>query len=93
MLDPLLGGGPEAVIVSTIMIVIFGEVIPQAVSGATCTDLCDGADLLQICVRYGLEIGGACSGFVWAMMIVFAPIAWPIAKLLDYVLGADEGHT
>ncbi|WOO83829.1 Protein MAM3 [Vanrija pseudolonga] len=76
MLDPLLGGGPEAVIVSTIMIVIFGEVIPQA-----------------ICVRYGLEIGGACSGFVWAMMIVFAPIAWPIAKLLDYVLGTDEGHT
>jgi metal transporter CNNM len=26
-------------------------------------------------------------------MIIFAPIAWPIAKLLDYVLGADEGHT
>ncbi|KAL1406303.1 hypothetical protein Q8F55_007999 [Vanrija albida] len=76
MLDPLLGGGPEAVIVSTIMIVIFGEVIPQA-----------------ICVRYGLEIGGACSGFVWAMMVLFAPIAWPIAKLLDYLLGTDEGHT
>ncbi|TXT08616.1 hypothetical protein VHUM_02744 [Vanrija humicola] len=76
MLDPLLGGGPEAVVVSTIMIFIFGEVIPQG-----------------ICVRYGLEIGGACSGFVWAMMIVFAPIAWPIAKLMDYLLGTDDGHT
>lgn len=32
MLDPVLGGGPAAVVVSTIMIVIFGEVIPQAVS-------------------------------------------------------------
>lgn len=27
------------------------------------------------------------------MMILFAPIAWPIAKLLDYVLGAESGNT
>jgi hypothetical protein len=31
-LDDVLGGGVRAVIVSTTMIVIFGEVIPQAVS-------------------------------------------------------------
>ena len=31
-LDDVLGGGLRAVIVSTTMIVIFGEVIPQAVS-------------------------------------------------------------
>jgi CBS domain containing-hemolysin-like protein len=30
-LDDVLGGGVRAVIVSTTMIVIFGEVIPQAV--------------------------------------------------------------
>lgn len=27
------------------------------------------------------------------MMYLFYPIAYPIAKLLDYVLGQDEGHT
>lgn len=31
-LDAVLGGGVRAVVVSTTMIVIFGEVIPQAVS-------------------------------------------------------------
>ena len=49
--------------------------------------------LIQVCVRYGLSIGGVCAPLVLTLMIVFAPIAWPIAKLLDYVLGRDEGHT
>ncbi|WVW85649.1 hypothetical protein I302_107687 [Kwoniella bestiolae CBS 10118] len=75
-LDDVLGGGLYAVIVSTTMIVIFGEIIPQAV-----------------CVRYGLAIGGACAPMVWCFMILFSPIAWPTAKLLDYILGTDEGHT
>ncbi|WRT68376.1 uncharacterized protein IL334_005352 [Kwoniella shivajii] len=75
-LDDVLGGGLYAVIVSTTMIVIFGEIIPQAV-----------------CVRYGLAIGGACATMVWGFMILFSPIAWPTAKLLDYILGTDEGHT
>lgn len=30
---------------------------------------------------------------VHALMILFAPVAWPIAKLLDWVLGHDAGHT
>ncbi|EIW67286.1 hypothetical protein TREMEDRAFT_33832 [Tremella mesenterica DSM 1558] len=75
-LDDVLGGGLAAVVVSTTMIVIFGEIIPQAV-----------------CVRYGLAIGGACAPLVWGLMILFSPIAWPTAKLLDYVLGREEGHT
>ncbi|RSH88705.1 hypothetical protein EHS25_002932 [Saitozyma podzolica] len=75
-LDDVLGGGLAAVVVSTTMIVIFGEIIPQA-----------------ICVRYGLAIGGACAPLVYGLMILFAPIAFPIAMLLDYILGKDEGHT
>ncbi|CAK5282672.1 unnamed protein product, partial [Mycena citricolor] len=75
-LDSAIGGGIAAVAISTAMIVIFGEIIPQAVS-----------------VRYGLAIGAACAPFVLGLMYVFAPIAWPIAKLLDTVLGVHETHT
>ncbi|KAI0638903.1 DUF21-domain-containing protein [Trametes polyzona] len=46
-----------------------------------------------VSVRYGLSIGASCAPIVLAMMYLFAPIAWPIAKLLDYVLGHDETHT
>ena len=46
-----------------------------------------------VCVRYGLSIGATFAPLVLAFMYVFAPIAWPIAKLLDNVLGANEQHT
>ena len=76
------------------MIVIFGEIIPQAVSPVR-SELLIHANLLdlQVCVRYGLAIGGVCAPLVLGMMILFAPIAWPIAKLLDYVLGTEGGNT
>ncbi|ORY89765.1 hypothetical protein BCR35DRAFT_329115 [Leucosporidium creatinivorum] len=73
-LDSVLGGGIGAVVVSTAAIVIFGEVIPQA-----------------LCARYGLRIGAWAAPFVWALMLIEFPIAWPIAKLLDYLLGESHG--
>jgi len=75
-LDSAIGGGLAAVVISTTAIVIFGEIIPQAVS-----------------VRYGLGIGAACAPFVLGLMYLFAPVAYPIAKLLDLVLGEGETHT
>ncbi|KAK0448437.1 uncharacterized protein EV420DRAFT_1566762 [Desarmillaria tabescens] len=47
----------------------------------------------SLSVRYGLAIGAACTPFVLLLMYIFAPVAWPIAKLLDLVLGANETHT
>jgi len=44
-------------------------------------------------VRYGLSIGARCAFIVLALMYFFAPIAWPIAKLLDHVLGKNDVHT
>ncbi|KAI0041506.1 DUF21-domain-containing protein [Auriscalpium vulgare] len=46
-----------------------------------------------VSVRYGLSIGAACAPIVLGFMYLFAPIAWPIAKLLDRILGASEAHT
>ncbi|THU94253.1 DUF21-domain-containing protein [Dendrothele bispora CBS 962.96] len=47
----------------------------------------------SVSVRYGLSIGAACAPFVLVLMWLMAPIAWPIAKLLDWLLGANEAHT
>ncbi|KAK3074707.1 cell agglutination protein Mam3 [Teratosphaeriaceae sp. CCFEE 6253] len=74
VLDRSLGGGWPAVLSSTVLIVIFGEVAPQSV-----------------CVRYGLSIGAAMAPVVLCFMWILSPIAWPIAKLLDYLLGEDHG--
>lgn len=74
ILDRFLGGGAAAVFGSTILIVIFGEIIPQS-----------------ICVRYGLQIGAFFSKFVLTLMFVMYPVAYPIAKLLDWSLGQDHG--
>lgn len=74
VLDRCLGGGWQAVVISTVMIVIFGEIIPQS-----------------ICVRYGLQVGAFFCPFVLALMYVMYPVAYPIALLLDWILGEDHG--
>ncbi|KAF8330343.1 DUF21-domain-containing protein [Cantharellus anzutake] len=65
-LDSAIGAGFTAVVISTVMVVIFG---------------------------YGLQIGARCAPFVLALMYIFAPVAWPTAKLLDRVLGESEDTT
>ncbi|KAL5995871.1 hypothetical protein ACLOJK_025943 [Asimina triloba] len=62
-----------AIILSVSFVLVFGEVLPQA-----------------ICTRYGLAVG---ANFVWLvriLMIVCYPIAYPIGKLLDCLLGHNE---
>lgn len=75
-LDSAIGGGLLAIVISATAIVIFGEVIPQAV-----------------CARHGLAIGARCAPFVLLLMYLFAPVAYPIAKILDRVLGVHDAHT
>ncbi|QLQ80328.1 hypothetical protein HG537_0D03290 [Torulaspora globosa] len=74
VLDRCLGGGWQAVVSSTALIVVFGEIIPQSV-----------------CVKYGLQVGAFFAPFVLVLMYVMYPVAYPIAALLDYMLGEDHG--
>ncbi|KAG1768045.1 hypothetical protein EV702DRAFT_1145483 [Suillus placidus] len=46
-----------------------------------------------VCARHGLAIGARCAPFVLFMMYLFAPVAYPIAKILDRALGVHDGHT
>ncbi|TFK51438.1 DUF21-domain-containing protein [Heliocybe sulcata] len=72
--DPVLGGGVQSVVVSTVLIVIFSEIIPQSV-----------------CSRYGLLIGAKMAPFVKILIYTFGIVAWPVAKLLEWVLGSHHG--
>ncbi|CAK7338733.1 unnamed protein product [Dovyalis caffra] len=40
-----------------------------------------------VCARYGLSVGAKLSVFVRFLLLVFYPIAYPISKLLDWLLG------
>ncbi|GJP46536.1 hypothetical protein CLOM_g5811 [Closterium sp. NIES-68] len=62
-----------AIALSVSFVLLFGEVIPQAV-----------------CSRYGLAVGANLIPLVRFLMLLCWIIAYPIAKVLDYLLGHDE---
>ncbi|OAX41806.1 DUF21-domain-containing protein [Rhizopogon vinicolor AM-OR11-026] len=72
--DPVLGGGVQSVVVSTVLIVIFSEIIPQS-----------------LCTRHGLYFGAQMAGFTRVLIYVLGVVAWPVAKLLELVLGPHHG--
>ncbi|KAL2906593.1 hypothetical protein RDABS01_005303 [Bienertia sinuspersici] len=59
-----------AILLSVTLILLFGEIIPQAV-----------------CSRYGLAIGAAVAPLVRVLVWICFPVAYPISKLLDLLLG------
>ncbi|KAG1814307.1 uncharacterized protein BJ212DRAFT_1482054 [Suillus subaureus] len=46
-----------------------------------------------VCARHGLAIGARCAPYVLLLMYLFAPVAYPIAKILDRALGVHDAHT
>lgn len=74
VLGEILGGGLVAVVGSTVLVVIFGEIIPQS-----------------ICARHALRVGAWMVSGVSIFMYIISPIGWPIAKLLDILVGHNHG--
>lgn len=74
ILDNLVSKGWQAVVLSTALIVLFGEIIPQA-----------------FCARYGLAIGARTAPLVKFVIVLLYPLAWPISKVLTWMLGDHEG--
>lgn len=74
LLDSLTSGF-IAVIFSTLAIVMFGEISPQAV-----------------CSRHGLAVGARTIYVTKAVMVVTAPLSYPISKILDFILGEEIGN-
>ena len=42
------------------------------------------------CTRYGLAVGASAAGLVKFLVVVCGVVAWPISKLLDWVLGSEH---
>ncbi|KAJ7251818.1 hypothetical protein B0H12DRAFT_635449 [Mycena haematopus] len=72
--DPVLGGGVQSVVVSTVLIIIFAEIIPQS-----------------LFTRYGLYLGAKGAPFTKGLIYALMFISWPVAKLLEFVLGSHHG--
>jgi len=44
----------------------------------------------SICSRFGLAIGAHCAPFVRALMMICSPVAWPLGKIIDFLLGSEH---
>ncbi|KAG2024099.1 CBS domain-containing protein [Coprinopsis cinerea AmutBmut pab1-1] len=90
-LDNALGGGVAAIILSTAAIV--GLKLTEFNKSPRVRERNREIIPQAVSVRYGLAIGATCAPLVSAMMLVMAPITYPVARLLDWALGAGERHT
>ena len=70
-----LSSGWIGLATSSLLIVSFGEILPQS-----------------LCTKYGLRIGSALAPVVRLFTIILCPLAWPVSKLLDLLLGEDMGN-
>lgn len=66
-----------AIIISVTLVLLFGEIIPASIL--------TGPNQLQIT--------SSLSPLVYLVYFIFFPIAYPLSKLLDWIIGHEEGLT
>lgn len=66
-----------AIILSVTLVLMFGEIIPAAVFTGP----------------HQFLIASTFAPFVWFLIVIFSPIAYPISYVLDLWLGHDDGMT
>lgn len=93
-----LTSGLVAVISSTLLIVVFGEITPQVgtISVWATQDLrlvtyCVFFFFKAACSRHGLAVGAKTIWITKAVMVLTFPLAYPTSKLLDWALGEEIG--
>jgi len=65
-----------AIIVSVIVYILLGEVVPQVIFTST---------------KYGRVITAKISPLIWLLIALTSPVSWPLAKLLDCMGGPEQG--
>ena len=84
-----------AIVVSVTAVLLFGELVEYCKNGFECLKnylfVCYRIIPQALCTRYGLAIGYYCSPLVFVILALFYPIAFPMALLLDCILGKDHG--
>lgn len=79
-----LTSGLIAVISSTLLIVVFGEITPQVLI-QICINKCRLLNCLilqAICSRHGLAVGAKTIFVTKAIMVITFPLAYPVSKIL-----------
>ncbi|KAF9235846.1 hypothetical protein BU15DRAFT_89408 [Melanogaster broomeanus] len=77
------------------VLVVINESLPIFLDGAIgggVAAVVISTTAIAVSVRYGLAIGAKCAPFVLALMYLFAPFAYPTAKLLDYLKSFLQFH-
>ena len=82
-------------LVNTTLSVLTGDLFTGlvAVIGSTFGIVIFGEIIPQsLCSRHGLKIGAKTIWITKLFMVITAPIAWPIAKILDFVQNVDKSQ-